>query len=61
MYNQVFLLYISVLSLLLYHARMTLYIIHGLKNRRNIASVFQSVNFPSDVPHLLFFRKKNKI
>ena len=40
---------------------MTLYIIHGLKNRRNIASVFQSVNFPSDVPHLLFFRKKNKI
>ena len=40
---------------------MTLYINHRLKNRRNIASVFQSVNFPPDVSHLLFFRKKNKI
>ncbi len=40
---------------------MTLYMIHGLKSRRNIASTFQFVNFPPDVPHLLFFRKKNKI
>ena len=40
---------------------MTLYMIHGLKNRRNIASTFQSMNFPPATPHLLFLRKKNKI
>ena len=40
---------------------MTLYMNHGLKSRRNIASTFQSVNFPPATPHLLFLRKKNKI